>query len=86
LHLSMVIAMPDWKVIQATVTASGDPRQFYDESGEVFVLALERVSGGNDTHMPRRVIGTGRDRASAVASAHATMRTYDSIGRILPSR
>lgn len=67
-------------------TAQHEPRQFHDEHGEVFIFGYERVSGPDDAHMRRRVVGTGRSRASARASAVRALSRWDSTYHIVSSR
>lgn len=79
--------MADWRHISNLSSAGGHPQQFHDELGdEVFVCAFVRVSGGDDSRTPRRVIGLGSTRSSAAASAERAMSRYDSMGRVVSTR
>ena len=75
-----------WKVMSQTVTASGDPQQFFNEAGEeVFLIAYEREGGGGDSSIPRRVVGTDPvKRAAARLSANRAIRRYDRSPEVLP--
>lgn len=67
------------------VEHNNSPRQFFDKDGEIFLYGLKRVGGPPDTTMPRRIVGMGRDRASAYASAVAAASAYDPAYQVNPS-
>jgi len=79
--------MPDWRILSCTVSGQGDPIQCHDENGEeVFVCIAAREGGPDDSIMPRRAIGTGSVRMSAMRSLVDAMSRHDPSGRMLPSR
>jgi len=83
--------MSDWLVLSQTVTSKGNPREFgmetldgFLEKSRVYVIAAERRgSGGDDSRIPRRVIGIGADRHSARRSLEETITSYDPAGRVV---
>lgn len=79
-----------WQVLTQTVTGGKkeDPREFGVEShffgqDRIFIIAAERVGGGNDDRVPRRALGIGTDRASAARSLHACVSRYDNVVHIV---
>lgn len=77
--------MAEW--IRTFATATGDPMQCWDLNGEeLFAIVFIRLTGGDDEKMPRRVIGTGRTRADAQASADHALSRYDDRHRVVPAR
>jgi hypothetical protein len=73
-----------WVILDQTVTASRDPHQFFSKDGEVFVIAAKRVSGGDDSHVCRRLVGTGSTRAAARRSLDDAFSRHDPSGTIVP--
>lgn len=84
--------MSDWLVLSQTVTSTGWAREFAVNMGEEYpkrwhCIAAERQGGGgDDSRVPRRVIGIGTDRLHARRSLEETITTYDPSGRVVFAR
>jgi len=78
--------MYSWTKLSQTMDQHGNPRQFFNAEGELFIICLQRVTGPSDDTIPRRVVGMGATRALAVANVVESMRAYDSSGTIMDAR
>lgn len=83
--------MPTWVKIAPMMTAGGDPQQFFKDAiheheREVFIIGALRVSGGDDSAMPRRVVGMGPTREHARRSLEDALSRYDPTYRLVSSR